>query len=462
VSIQDPLYPTRSGAAALEVRPLGLRWPSLSSLAAQLGLAGVVATTLLICAAAAHTSALLPQTIRAAPAGLDGAFAGTRFTLGPGGLITALALMFLCYVAAVAGAQRLSPRILVTGVIALHALVLLAPPLFSTDMFSYQAYARMGALYGANPYLLGPHAVAHDPIYALVGFRWTHTPTVYGPLFTTLSYAFAPLSVAASAFAYKAVAAGASLLSLWLVWRIARLRGIDPWPAVALVGLNPLLVLYGVGGGHNDLLMLLPLLAGIYLVLVRRPGAGAAMMVTAAAIKVTGGLALGFAMAAGGREATEPRKRLLAGAGTALAAFAVLALAAFGTGTLHLPAALHQVQSQGAWQSLAGLAVKGLGLESFQSQISTGLGVVCALVLAWLLRRVWCGRMDWVAAAGWGAAAVLLTASSILPWYAAWLLPLAALGGQRRLWRVSVLLTAAILAGHVVDYLPHPGITWSP
>lgn len=462
MSIQDQLYPTPSGAAALEVRQFGLRWPSLSSLAAQVGLAGVVLITLLISLAAAHTSALLPQTIRSAPTGLAGAFAGTRVTLGAAGLIAALGLMFAGYLAAVAGAQRLSPRLLVMAVVAIHVLVLLAPPLFSTDMFSYQAYARMGALYGANPYLLGPHAVAHDPIYALVGLRWTHTPTVYGPLFTALSYAFAPLSLAASAFAYKAVAAAASLLSLWLVWRIARLRGIDPWPAVALVGLNPLLVLYGVGGGHNDLLMLLPLLAGIYLVLRQRQGSGAALMVTAAAIKVTGGLALGFALAAGGREAAGPRKRLAVGAGAAAAAFAVLAGGLFGTGILHLPAALHQVQTQGAWQSLAGLAIKGLGLESIQSQVSTGLAVVCALIAAWLLRQVWRGQMDWIAAAGWAAAAVLLSASSILPWYAVWLLPLAALGGQRRLWRISLVLSAAILAGHVVDYLPHPGLTWSP
>ena len=74
------------------------------------------------------------------------------------------------------------------------------------------------------------------------------------------------------------------------MWRCARLRGIDPVRAVALVGLNPLLIVYGVGGGHNDLLMLLAV-AGSRL---RRPGLarerlGGALTMLAIAIKLTGG-----------------------------------------------------------------------------------------------------------------------------------------------------------------------------
>ena len=65
-----------------------------------------------------------------------------------------------------------------------------------------------------------------------------------------------PLSIAASALAYKAIAALSSLAIVAIVWNAARLRGVDQVKAVALVGLNPLLVVYGVGGGHNDMLML--------------------------------------------------------------------------------------------------------------------------------------------------------------------------------------------------------------
>ena len=103
------------------------------------------------------------------------------------------------------------------------------------------------------------------PLYHYIGSKWIATPTVYGPLFTALSYVLAPLSIPASVLAYKAIAAVSSLAIVALVWNGARLRGVDPVKAAALVGLNPLIVVYGVGGGHNDLLMLAPMVAGIVL-----------------------------------------------------------------------------------------------------------------------------------------------------------------------------------------------------
>jgi len=461
VSIQDPLYPSRSGAAAIEVRGLGLRWPSLNSVPPQLALAAVVATTLLISVAAAHTPALLPQTIRPAPSALAGAFAGTRIVLGTAGLFGALGVMLVCYFATVARAQSLSPRVLVTAVMALHVVVLLGPPLFSTDMFSYQAYGRMGALYGLNPYLLGPHAAAADPTYGLIGWRWVGMPTVYGPVFTALSYLLAPLSVAAAAFTYKGIAALASLSCLLLVWRIAGLRGLDPRRAVALTGLNPLVVLYGVGGGHNDLLMMLPVLAGVYLVLTQRERSGGALMITSAAIKITGGLPLAFALAAGGRLEPAGRRRLLVGALAAVAVLAGLAVALFGLGWLRLPTTFRQVQSQGAWDSFVGVAVKGLGLRAIESPVALGLGLASAAAVAWLLSAVWRGRMNWLAGSGWAAVALLCCATSLLPWYLVWVLPLAGVAGDRRLWRVSLILTVAILVLHGVDYLPSSSLPLS-
>ncbi|MBV8956868.1 MAG: hypothetical protein JO179_22210, partial [Solirubrobacterales bacterium] len=61
------------------------------------------------------------------------------------------------------------------------------------------------------------------------------------------------------------------------------------------------------------------------------------------------------------------------------------------------------------------------------------LGIACAATYVWLLRKVWRGEMDWIDGAGWVALALLITASSMLPWYVAWLMPLAALATDRRL-----------------------------
>jgi alpha-1,6-mannosyltransferase len=461
VTIQDPVYAAEGSVASLPSRGLAFRVPIPAALSARLGLVGLLAGTLLVALAAARTPQLLPQTTRPAPSWLAGPFGETGLSLSGAGLVALLVAMFACYVLAVQGAQCLSARTLVLGILAVYALVLLAPPLFSTDLFSYQMYGRLGALNGLNPYLVGPHAAAADPLYGYVGFRWTHTPTVYGPLFTALSYGLAPLSIAASAFTYKGLAVVAVLLTLWLVWRIAQDRGADPRPAVALVGLNPLLFLYGAGGGHNDLLMLLPLVAGIGLALRRRPTAGGAMMVSAAAIKLVGGLPLLFALADGGRHGRAARRGMLWGAGVAAAGFGAFGAVLFGGGMLHLPTTLGQAQGQTGGRSVPALIAGGLGLSSARGAVALVLGVVGAAACAWLLTRVWRGRLEWVTAAGWAAAAVLLTTSWLVPWYVAWLLPLAGLAADRRLWRVSIALSALILAINLVDYLPHSGFPWS-
>ena len=63
--------------------------------------------------------------------------------------------------------------------------------------------------------------------------------------------------------------------------------------------------------------------------------------------------------------------------------------------------------------------------------------------------------MDWIDGAAWAAAALLITASSLLPWYVAWLLPLAALGRDRRLWRMAIVMTGVVQAIQLLSYIPH-------
>jgi alpha-1,6-mannosyltransferase len=460
MSIHGPLGATENGPVDVSIRasspralPRPVRVPA--DVRGLLGLCGLVASTLLVTIAAANTDSLLPESVRPVPSWLAGPFGSADLSFGAGVLIAVLAVMFASYVVSVRAAGRLSPRSVLMCIAAVNALVLLAPPLLSTDVFSYQFYGRMGAIYGANPYLAGPHALALDPLYPYIGWKWSYTPTVYGPLFTLLSYALAPLSIAASALAYKAIAACASLGTVALVWHAARLRGVDPVKAVALVGLNPLTFLYGVGGGHNDLLMLLPLLAGIYLLLAKRERSGGAMIVTAAAIKITAALPLAFAIASGGgRRARNRRRELVTGAGAAAAAFSALGFAVFGSGPLHMLVTVGQVQSEGDWHSIPGFISTRLGLGTLGHVTSYVLGAVFVIVLVRLLRAVWEGRMDWIVASGWSAAALLVTASSLLPWYVAWLMPLAALGGDRRLWKTAIVMTGVILGIQMLGYIP--------
>jgi Glycosyltransferase family 87 len=454
MSIRAPLGATpESGAFELSAPALRSRGTSSRTRMAQLGLLGVLATGIVVSVAAAHTDSLLPESVRPIPSWLAGPFAATGLGLGVAPLIALLALMFGCYAVVANTADRLSGRAVLMTIAALHAFVLLAPPLLSTDVFSYQAYARMGDLYATNPYLQGPHAIALDPVYPFIGAKWVTMPTAYGPVFTLVSYLLAPLSIAASALTYKAIAAVSSLALVALTWNSARLRGLDPVRSAALVGLNPLIVLYGVGGGHNDLLMLAAVGTGIYLLLQHRGRAGGGSLVLAAGIKLTAALPLAFALAGG--EGRRRRRDVVIGAAATGLFLLTLGFGAFGTGPLHIIETVSRGQSEGDWHSIAGFITTRLGLGDIGHITALILAAVFAVILAWLLRRVWRRELDWIDGAGWATAVLLVTASALLPWYVAWLIPLAALASDHRLWRTAIVMTGIVQLIQVLGYIPH-------
>jgi hypothetical protein len=441
---REPLGATHH-SGALELTTTGARVSrGISTPAAWAGLAGLLIAALLITLSAAHTQLLLPQSLRQSLGGLAGAFGHVGLDIGLPGLIATMVLMFLSYAVALRAARYLSRRAVLLSIAALNALVLVAPPLLSTDLFSYIAYGRLGGTYGINPYLYGPNVISFDPLYHLVGLQWQHTPTAYGPLFTALSYPLAGLNIATNVFAYKGIAALSLLAVVVLVWHAAQLRGIDPIKAVALVGLNPVIVIYGVGGGHNDMLMLALLVAGIYVLLRQREGAGGAMIIAATAIKLTAGMLLPFAIAAsaGRRVATSGRARIVAGAAIAAAAFGILGLVMFGSGTLHLLGTLSTIQGEGGIHSIPGFILNALGLKDLDPLVGSLLRVGYAIWLVWLMWRVWIGELDWITAAGWATVGLLISAGLLMPWYIAWLIPLAALSSDRRLWFTAIALTS--------------------
>ena len=459
MSVHGPLGATQGGAFELGASAHREHSGSSRARLGLLGLSGLLLTGLVLAISAAGTDSLLPESVRPVPRWLAGPFGATGIGLGVGTLIGVLTLMFVSYAIAVRAADHLSPRAVLMCIAGLHALVLLAPPLVSTDVFSYQAYARMGSLFAANPYVHGPSAIALDPVYPFIGAKWVNTPSVYGPVFTVLSYGLATASIAVSALAYKAIAALSSLAIIAIVWNAARLRGVDQVKAVALVGLNPLLAVYGVGGGHNDMLMLALVVAGVALLLQHRDRLGAGSLVIAAGVKLTAGLFLPFALAgAGGRLSRSRRRDVLIGAGVAAATVAALGFAVFGAGPLHLISSISQSQSEGDWHSIPGFISTRLGLATVGHVTGVVLAVVFAGVFCWLVGRVWRGELDWIEACGWTVVALLVTASSLLPWYVAWLLPFAALSADRRLRPAAIGLTGVILLVQMLGYIPHGGL----
>jgi alpha-1,6-mannosyltransferase len=187
--------------------------------------------------------------------------------------------------------------------------------------------------------------------------------------------------------------------------------------------------------------MLAILAAGLYVLLQERERRGGALIVTATAVKLTAGLLLPFALAGRCRGEGSARLRVAVGAALGAVAVAALAFAFFGTAPLRLPATLQGIQSEGGPHSIVGFVLAAVGVEPIPRALGVGLTLVFLAVVAWLLRRVWLGEMDWIVGAGWATVALLVSTGFLVPWYVAWLLPLAALTSDRRLLTAAIFLT---------------------
>jgi alpha-1,6-mannosyltransferase len=334
----------------------------------------------------------------------------------------------------------ISKRRAIVLIAALHAIVFAGPILISTDIFSYIAYARMGVEHGLNPYLHGPVAISGDPVFQYVGHDWRHVATAYGPLYTLFSYPFASLGVTGALWGMKVVAQLASVGMLALTWRCAEKRHLDPAWAILAVGANPLYVIYGLGGAHNDLLMLALMMAAVSLTLAGRDAAAGAVVVGGALVKATVAALLPFMILS--------RRRLapILGALAALAFGALLAYLAFGVHGLDVVSALNRdaafVSTDSFATEIAHLFGKP-GVFPVDHDLLKAALVLIALHLMW---RTWRGY-DWVAASGWTLLAISVTSTWLLAWYILWPLPLAVVTRDRRLL-VATLAVQALFIAH--------------
>jgi uncharacterized membrane protein len=207
-------------------------------------------------------------------------------------------------------------------------------------------------------------------------------------------------------------------------WKAAPALRRDATRAVALVGLNPVLLVYGVGGDHNDLIMVALLVGSILLLISQRATSSGWLAVTAVAVKLTGAVLLPFALVA---NAQRSRRRLLLGIASGSLLLVVLSVGLFGLAPLRLVGTLEHVQGGDPRQSIPGIIVYLLGLGAISSTLMTALQAMALITGAGLVWAVWAERLDWLTAAGWAVGLLLATCSLLQPWYVVWLLPFAAL-----------------------------------
>jgi alpha-1,6-mannosyltransferase len=325
------------------------------------------------------------------------------------------------------------------AIVLLHVLFTLAPPLLSKDIFSYLEYARLGVVHDVNPYADVVKAVRADDVYRYLG--WRSIASAYGPLFTVATYPLANLSAGVGLWIIKVLTGAASLGCVALVADCARRLGRSPVAAAAFVGLNPVLLTYGVGGAHNDILMLLLALAGVALMLRAREGLGTAAVVAAGAIKASVGVMLPFMFLA-----ARSRIRAAAGIVASGAAMLLIGVAAFDGEALGVFRVLKQQQRLVSDDAVPNQLARAVGLPGVTSDVRLVSRLFVIVAVAWLLWLVWRRGYDWIAATGWALVAAVVGSSWLLGWYVLWPLPFAAIANDRRLRVASLALVAYFVA----------------
>jgi Glycosyltransferase family 87 len=434
-----PSLALRPGTRAIAGQLFGRSLRERVALAALAGLV-VTGSGLALGSASTRHSFPAPRAADGIPGWVAGPLANAGTTMTAGRFIVLLAAMWLLYLVVLALADAVHPKWAVATIVTLTVVFTVAPPLLSGDIFSYVDYARLGALHDLNPYRHGPIAAHADPVFPFV--RWRHTPSIYGPLFTIGSYPIAFLGLAGALWSFKALAGAASLGCVALVWRCARRAAVSPVFAALLVGLNPILVVYAVGGGHNDLLALLPLTAGIAFAVERRAALGGASLVAALATKATAGLALPF-MLLGSRQ----RAAAAGGAAGAALLFGAIGFAIFGGAVLEPFKLIAQHQRLYFAQSIPPHIAVIFGAYPRSIRVQHVADAAALAVLGVLAVRAVLSR-DWVSNAGWALFAALATSMYLLEWYTIWLLPFAAVARDRRLVYAALSLGTFVVASH--------------
>lgn len=375
-------------------------------------------------------------------------------------LVVLIWISYALFVLAALRGANLAARpltLLIAG--AAVAVALFLPPLLSSDSYANVSHGRLFVLYGQNPYVFGPEALAHsgDPV---ARFLIWDAPTIYGPLWTWMEIGVTALlkhsGVWTQVLAMKLLAAGA-LLATALAGRsiTARLAPGRENVTLLAIGLNPMLLLEGPGSGHNDLVCFAFLLWGAALFFDNKYLLAALCLGLSVSIKPITLALLPWALLEYARlEPGQSRQKML-GALVAAPLLVLLPLAVFFAPLWAGPSTLASAQLRMSYMQGAAYLTRTASLHSWFAAhgLGPGLGsLLTSLVQNWMLvllyaaLTVWLWRVPrvggWLLAwAAFSVGVMFLFLKPPFPWYMTWFWPICLL----RWDRLHLSLSAACL-----------------
>lgn len=344
--------------------------------------------------------------------------------------------------------------------------LIVAPPLFSKDGWSYAAQGFMAA-HGISPYHHGPWVLS-GPVQEAIDPRWEFTPAPYGPLPLWYGQLLGghtgnPLMLA---LAHRFLALVGLAMLAWALPRLAAWTGTNPGLASALVLCSPFMLANGVGGMHNDLLMIGLMAVALVLAVTRGWVPAAVVGGLAAAVKLPGGLVCLGIVLLSLPESASLRRRIWRLLQVAVIAVGVVVLLGWTSGlgngwmrALSVPGSAMTLLSGstlvgGALDLVAGWLHLGTHPALFLHlvrDITSAVGAVIVLVAA--LRWRTGSRLEALRAVAFVSAVVVLTSPVVQLWYLMWPLPFLAVLPLRRMALTS-LVVASVVVGLVAPLDP--------
>jgi alpha-1,6-mannosyltransferase len=368
--------------------------------------------------------------------------------------------------------------------------LLIAPPMYSKDVYSYLAQSQIARI-GLDPYRVGPApGLGLDHVFTLsVPSLWRETPAPYGPLFLWIGRGISELTgenIVAAVLCHRVVVLVGVGLIVWATPRLARRCGVAEVSALWLGAANPLLLMHLVAGIHNEALMLGLMLTGTEFALrgidsdhplvprsLRRPRdhaqwsqwtplamlvAGTVLITMSSQVKLPSLLALGFVTMALGRRWGGNLKGFIAASALlttlSLAVMAVIGWASgLGFGWIYTLGTANVVRS---WMSPPTLLALGtgqvgilLGLGDHTTAVlslTRGIGVlIITVTVTWLLLAVLRGRLHPVGGLGVALGATVLLFPVVQPWYLLWaIIPLAAWATRPGFRTATIVVTLVV------------------
>lgn len=316
-------------------------------------------------------------------------------------------------------------KVTIAGVVLVHVIVVFAAPLFSTDLFSYLATGQLAA-HGFDPYSYGPAAYLENPALPYSGQLWKYTPSPYGPFFSMLIHGVSWFGLASSFWLLKSLTVVSSLVVCWCIFSIAKQRGQKSYRAVGFYAANPLVLVFGLAGFHNDFFMIALLMLGIVFV-KSRPALGGFLAALALGIKLT--VAPVLALFVVYTLIKHRSWKFLLGTVIGTLVVVLTAVLVYGSSSTHI---FELLSSQQERAHSAGTSVVGYVFLSQGSLLpSSVLEILSVLVIGlavFLALAVWRGWIDVYSASGWLLAGVLVASQWTLPWYAVAVLAFSAVG----------------------------------